>query len=240
MDVDAKLAAAQVTMRMTAGPASCLTALVTSSLVSRTAVSVSTGTCQDWMADRTRRRASAAAAGPVASRTRHPCLLAGRGGAIVVRVPPCAGPAGPEASGQLARCSRSVDASIHATCIAIHRSADGYREDPGRRQLEMVPLSFRYAAVARDPPVSPPGWRGCARPPRWNRPAARPATSGQARSGQAGRARVRPGRLGGSERTRRQDRDRAARVASQPAGSVCQQSGAAGRGAGCGNLRAPQ
>jgi hypothetical protein len=35
-------------------------------------------------------------------------------------------------------------------------------EDPGRHQLEMVLLSFRYAAVTRDPPISPPGWRGCA------------------------------------------------------------------------------
>src|SRR6185369_6748299 len=71
-------------------------ALVTSSLVSRSAASRSTGTCQDRMASRTRRRASAGAAGPMASRTRHPrrtprsertwrsCRSAGRGGAIVV------------------------------------------------------------------------------------------------------------------------------------------------------------
>src|SRR6185295_14401877 len=71
-------------------------ALVTSSLVSRRAASRSTGTCQDRMASRTRRRASAGAAGPVASRTRHPrrtsrsgrtwrsCRSAVRGGAIVV------------------------------------------------------------------------------------------------------------------------------------------------------------
>src|SRR6185437_668807 len=68
-------------------------ALVTSSLVSRRAASRSTETCQDRMASRTRRRASAGAAGPMASRTRHPrrtsrsgrtCRSAGRGGAIVV------------------------------------------------------------------------------------------------------------------------------------------------------------
>src|SRR6478672_10435224 len=71
-------------------------ALVTSSLVSRRAASRSTGTCQDRMASRTRRRASAGVAGPVASRTRHPrrtsrsgrtwrsCRSAVRGGAIVV------------------------------------------------------------------------------------------------------------------------------------------------------------
>ena len=65
-------------------PASCLTALVTSSLVSRRATSRSTGTGQDRIAARTRRRASAAAAGPVARRTRSPCRSAGRGGAVVV------------------------------------------------------------------------------------------------------------------------------------------------------------
>src|SRR4029077_17310058 len=59
-------------------------ALVTSSLVSRRAASRSTGTRQDRMASRTRRRPSAGAAGPVASRTRHPCRSAVRGGAIVV------------------------------------------------------------------------------------------------------------------------------------------------------------
>ena len=111
---------------MTAWPASCLTALVTSSLVSRRATSRSTGTGQDRMAARTRRRASAAAAGPVARGTWSRCRSAGRGGAVVVigflRAPVRPG----RAPGRVARCSMSVDASIDAICIARHRSADGY------------------------------------------------------------------------------------------------------------------
>ena len=62
--------------------ASCLMALVTSSLVSRTATSGSTGTSQAQMAARTWLRASPAAAGPVASRARHRCSSVGRVGAI--------------------------------------------------------------------------------------------------------------------------------------------------------------
>src|SRR5690349_18323514 len=88
------------------------------------------------MATRTRRRASAAAAGPVASRTRYPWRAcrswrswrsAGRGGAIVV-IGFLRAPVRPvrEASSRIARCSMSVDANIDATCIARHRSADGY------------------------------------------------------------------------------------------------------------------
>ena len=67
---------------VTVSPGSCLMALVTSSLVSRTATLGSTGTSQAQMAARTWLRASAAAAGPVVSRTRHPCSSVGRVGAI--------------------------------------------------------------------------------------------------------------------------------------------------------------
>ena len=126
---------------MTAWPASCRTALVTSSLVSRRAASWSTGTCQDRMAARTRRRASAAAAGPVASRTRDPCRLASRAAPSWSSgfLPAPAQPVR-EASGQLARCSMSVDidASIDATCIARHRSADGYWFSWRRRLLSAL------------------------------------------------------------------------------------------------------
>src|SRR5271154_7175603 len=59
-----------------------LMALVTSSLVSRTATLGSTGTSHARMAAWTWRRASPAAAGPVASRTRRRYSSVGRGGAI--------------------------------------------------------------------------------------------------------------------------------------------------------------
>src|SRR6201996_5068836 len=65
-------------------PASCLMALVTSSLVSRTAMSGSTGTFQALMAARTWSRASAAAAGPAVSRWRRECRSVGRMGALVI------------------------------------------------------------------------------------------------------------------------------------------------------------
>src|SRR4029077_17960962 len=54
-----------------------------SSLVSRTAASVSTGTFQAQTAARTWLRASPAAARPVASRTRYACSSAARAGAMV-------------------------------------------------------------------------------------------------------------------------------------------------------------
>ena len=58
-------------------------ALVTSSLVSRTATSVSTGTFQALTVARTWLRASPAAAGPVVSRTRYACSSAARASAMV-------------------------------------------------------------------------------------------------------------------------------------------------------------
>ena len=61
---------------------SCRTALVTSSLASRTAMSGSTGTSQAQMAARTWLRASATAAGLAASRTRRSFSSVGRVGAI--------------------------------------------------------------------------------------------------------------------------------------------------------------
>ena len=64
-------------------PASCLMALVTSSLVSRIATLGSTGISQARMAAWTWLRASAAAAGPVVSRTRRECSSVGRMGALV-------------------------------------------------------------------------------------------------------------------------------------------------------------
>ena len=67
---------------MTVSPGSCRMALVTSSLVSRTATLRSTGTSQAQMAARTWLRASATTAGPVVSRTRHPFSSVGRVGAI--------------------------------------------------------------------------------------------------------------------------------------------------------------
>src|SRR5260370_23505969 len=85
----------QVRASVVAGPGSCRMALVTSSLVSRAAVSGSTGMSQAVMAGRTWRRAWAAGAGPAASRIRRPVSSAGRVGAIafmgVLRVLLCAG-----------------------------------------------------------------------------------------------------------------------------------------------------
>src|SRR5437016_7471880 len=84
--------------RVTALPDSCLMALVTSSLVSRTATSWSTGMSQAQMAARTWPRASEAAAGPVVSLTRHWFSSVGRVGAIAfigfLSGPVQAGPAG--------------------------------------------------------------------------------------------------------------------------------------------------
>src|SRR5579864_9183218 len=63
-------------------------ALVTRSLVSRIAISGSTGTFQSLMAARTSLRASAAAAGSLVSRTRRWCSSVGRVGAIAsIRFP---------------------------------------------------------------------------------------------------------------------------------------------------------
>src|SRR5215469_3389024 len=72
-------------------PASCLIALVTSSLVSRTATDASTGRSQAKMAARTSVRASAGAAGPTASemRRRCCCCLVGRIGVVVSIWLPC-------------------------------------------------------------------------------------------------------------------------------------------------------
>src|SRR5579859_1865118 len=72
----------QVIASMTIPVTSCLMALVTSSLVSRTATSWSTGISQAQMAARTWRRASAEAAGPAVSRIRHCRSSVGRVGAI--------------------------------------------------------------------------------------------------------------------------------------------------------------
>ncbi len=67
---------------VTVSPGSCRMALVTNSLVSRTATSSSTGTSQAQMAARTWPRASATTAGPDLSRTRHPFSSGGRVGAM--------------------------------------------------------------------------------------------------------------------------------------------------------------
>src|SRR5271170_1979061 len=56
---------------VTVSPSPYAMALVTRSLVSRIAMSGSTGTCQAWRAARTRPRASAAEDGSLASRTRR-------------------------------------------------------------------------------------------------------------------------------------------------------------------------
>ena len=80
-----------------ASPVACLTALVTSSLVSRTATSASTGSFQAAMAARTWLRASAAAAGLGASRTRHACSSTARVSAIAfigILFEPVEGPSG--------------------------------------------------------------------------------------------------------------------------------------------------
>jgi len=69
---------------VTVSLASCLIALVTSSLVSSTATAGSTGMSHARMAAWTWLRASAAAAGPLVSRTRHPSSTVGRVGAIAV------------------------------------------------------------------------------------------------------------------------------------------------------------
>jgi hypothetical protein len=72
----------EVTDSMMVVPASWLMALVTSSLVSRTAISSSTGMSQARMAARTRPRASPAATGLAVSRMRQTCSSVGRVGAI--------------------------------------------------------------------------------------------------------------------------------------------------------------
>jgi len=75
-------------------PASCLMALVTSSLVSRAATPGSTGTSQAQMAARTSLRASAAAAGPTGSLTRHACDSAGPAGTLTRHACDSADPVG--------------------------------------------------------------------------------------------------------------------------------------------------
>src|SRR5215469_4655042 len=69
---------------MTLGPAPRLTTLVTTSLMSRIAMSGSTATCQAHRATRRWRRACPAAAGSLTSRTRRWCSSAGRAGAIAL------------------------------------------------------------------------------------------------------------------------------------------------------------
>ena len=78
-----------MTMTVMVPPVSCLSALVTSSLVSSTAVSTSTGTSQARIAARTWLRASPAAAGPAASEIRRGRCTVGRMGAIVSICLPC-------------------------------------------------------------------------------------------------------------------------------------------------------
>src|SRR5215469_238555 len=67
---------------MTLGPAPRLTTLVTTSLMSRIAMSGSTATCQAHRTSRSWRRACPAAAGSLTSRRRRWCSSAGRAGAI--------------------------------------------------------------------------------------------------------------------------------------------------------------
>ena len=66
-------------------------------------------------------------------------------------------PAGPEAGGRVALCSMSVDASIDATCIARHRSADGYWFPRHGRPASPPPDDTRERAGAIGP-----GWPGWA------------------------------------------------------------------------------
>ena len=67
---------------VTVSPSPCVMALVTKSLVSRTAMSGSTGTFQARMTARTWLRASAAALGSLVSRRRRWCSSVGRVGVI--------------------------------------------------------------------------------------------------------------------------------------------------------------
>src|SRR5271170_3341696 len=69
---------------VTVSPSPYVMALVTMSLVSRIAMSGSTGTCQAWRAARTRPRASAAEDGSLASRTRRWYSSVERVGAITM------------------------------------------------------------------------------------------------------------------------------------------------------------
>jgi hypothetical protein len=80
---------AQMMTSRTVSPPSCVMALVTSSLVSRTATGASTGTSQAQMAARTWLRASAAAAGPAVNEMRRGGCTVGRIGAIVSIWFPC-------------------------------------------------------------------------------------------------------------------------------------------------------
>ncbi|MGH3224261.1 MAG: hypothetical protein ACRDPY_37200 [Streptosporangiaceae bacterium] len=117
---------------------SCLMALVTSSLVSRTAALASTAASHAKIASRTWVRASAAAAGPAVSRTREICSSEGRVGAIVfigflrgpgfklarqgvghpARLPP--GRSEHQNAVLIAGCKKNAAAS----CSERHRSAD--------------------------------------------------------------------------------------------------------------------
>ena len=124
---------------VTVSPASCLMALVTSSLVSRIATLGSTGTSQARIAAWTWLRASAAAAGPVVSRTRRECSSVGRVGALVfiglLRGPVSAGPeergsrcaALPGKIRAIAGYSAACMTNSAASCTLRHRSADGFR-----------------------------------------------------------------------------------------------------------------
>jgi len=96
---------------VTSFPASCLMALVTSSLVSRTATLASMGTSQAQMASRTWPRASAAAVGPAVSGTQCQYSSVGRVGAIAF-IGFLSGPvrAGPGVLATLRGCSRKVRA----------------------------------------------------------------------------------------------------------------------------------
>jgi hypothetical protein len=76
------MTAGHLTTSVTVSPVPCMMALVTKSLVSKTAMSGSTGIFQARMTARTWPRASAAAAGFLVSRKRRWCSSVGQVGAI--------------------------------------------------------------------------------------------------------------------------------------------------------------
>ena len=148
-------------------PASCLMALVTSSLVSRVATPGSNGTSQARIAASTWPRASAAAAGPAVSRTRRECSSVGRVGALVFigllrgfeLVRKSAGHAAQLFRGRSEQYGYSAACMTNdaASCTVRHRSADGFRRTGTERRY---PGAFRRRGKLRnrgpDGPVTPP------------------------------------------------------------------------------------
>src|SRR5690349_21809102 len=117
-------------------------ALVTSSLVSRTAMSGSTGMSQARMAARTWPRASPAAAGLAVSRTRQTCSSVGRVGAIAFIGDPYRSRAG--------HCAEMLGTSCKKIVLQLALQDIGQLTDFGSTGLR---TSASTVSGARGPPV---------------------------------------------------------------------------------------